>query len=454
MTPSRHHDNYDTATMPHIVRMMRRIALLALALTAFCVPAGVFASIRTVYSWGLDRIDQRALPLNEQYTQALTGRGVMFYGVDTGINSSHNEFTGRIVDGYTRVSDGLGTNDCHGHGTHTAGTVAGSTAGVAPGVTVIPVRVYGCSGTGWTTDLIAGIRWAIEHHQPGVPAVMNISTSGMLSNSLNWAVRDAVNDGIVVVVAAGNNNADACSYSPGAAPEAITVGATDSLDARLSLSNYGPCVDIYAPGTWITSSWIPEPNSYRTLKGTSFAAPHVTGIAALILEAHPNYTPAQVAEYVTALATPDVITGLSSGSNNLLAYVPTNIVTPAPTTTTTTTTTLAPAPAPEPEPAPAPAPTTSTVAPTTTTTTVAPSTTTTSTLPPAVATVSARKVARGYYEIRVNNAPPSSTFAVRALNTSRRPARSISWLVTSDTSGSAKFYIRAELSGHTFSIVK
>jgi subtilisin family serine protease len=403
------------------------------------------AAARLVSSWGLDRIDQRTLPLNNTYDRTLTGRGVTFYAVDTGVNSIHSEFSGRLVNGYTRVSDGLGTNDCHGHGTHTAGTVAGTTAGVAPGVIIVPVRVYGCTGTGWTTDLIAGIRWAIEHHQPGIPAVMNVSTSGSLSNSLNWAVRDAVNDGITVVVAAGNNNADACSYSPGSAPEAITVGATDSLDARLSISNYGPCVDIYAPGAWITSSWIPAENSYRSLKGTSFAAPHVTGIAALILEAHPEYTPAQVADYITSTATSGVIAGLSATSRNLLAYAPTeaDLTPPAATTTTTvapTTTTTIPAPA-----------TTTTIVAPSTTTTVAPSTTT---LPPPPATVSARKVGSGYYEIRVEGTQPNSTFAVRALNSSRRPARSISWLVTSDSSGAARFFIRVELSGYTFSIVK
>jgi len=249
---------------------------------------------------------------------------------------------------------------------------------------------------------------------------MNISASGPMSGSLNMAVRDAIADGIVVVVAAGNNNADACVYSPGSEPGAITVGATDSADAKLGISNYGKCVDVYAPGAWITSAWHTGAADYRTLKGTSFASPHVAGIAALVLEANPTYTPAQVASAIVSSATPNVITGLSTTSTNLLAYAP-YAVAPTPVTTTT----------------------------------VAQETTTTSTtIAVAVEKVSARKVGRGYYEVRVSGVSPNLNFAVQALDKTRRPAKSISWLTTADSSGNAVFYVHWELSGFQFSIVK
>lgn len=417
---------------------LKLISILMLVASLGLVRCATNIEANATPSWGLDRIDQRALPLDNSYTRqgGLTGRGVTFYGVDTGIYSTHNEFTGRLAEGYTRVTDGLGTSDCHGHGTHTAGTAAGATTGVAPGMTVVPVRVYGCSGTGWTTDLIAGIRWAIEHHQPGVPAVMNISTSGPLSNQLNWAVRDAVADGIVVVVAAGNNGRDACSYSPGAAPEAITVGGTESNDTRLNISNFGPCVDIFAPGGWITSAWATGPTNYRSLKGTSFASPHVAGIAGLILEANPTYTPAQVADAIMASATQGALVGLDSTSRNLLAFASVAAAAPATTTTTTvpvvTTTTTVPAVA-------------------TTTTAALPPTTTAA---PRVAQVTARRVGLGNFQVRVINAAPNSTFAVRATSTSARINRSLSWLVTSDSSGSATFFVRSELTGYVFSIIR
>ena len=415
------------------MRMTKLITTLALGAMLTVTPISTYAA--GVASWGLDRIDQRALPLDSSYRQSLTGRGVSFYAVDTGIYAAHSEFGGRVTDGYTRVSDGLGTGDCHGHGTHTAGTVAGNTTGVAPGVAIIPVRVYGCSGSGWTTDLSAGIRWAIEHHQPGVPAVMNISTSGPLSNSLNWAVRDAVLDGIVVVVAAGNNGRDACSYSPGAAPEAITVGGTESNDTRMSISNFGPCVDIFAPGAWITSAAHTGPNDYRSFKGTSFAAPHVTGIAALILEANPSYTPQQVTDAIKANATAGALVSLDATSPNLLAHVSTAPLAPpgAPATTTTA----------------APAASTTTAA---TTTTTAPTATTTTVAP--VAQVTARRAGRGNYQVLVNGAQPGSTFAVRATSNSARPLPNRLWLVTADAQGKVMFFIKLDLSRYTMSIVK
>jgi len=278
------------------------------------------ASGASTSQWNIDRIDQRSLPLDQSSSVALSGEGVTVYMVDSGILSTHTEFTGRVRTGFSRIADGRGTEDCNGHGTHTAGVVGGSTYGVAPKVTLVPVRVTDCNGSGWTSDLIAGIDWAVADHQAGQPAVMNISMSGTLSAKVNAAVDRAIADGIVVVTAAGNNNKDACSYSPGSNTGAINVAASDENDARWAYSNYGKCVDIFAPGTSITSAWNTSTTMTKNLKGTSHAAPHVSGVAALALESNPKMTVPEVTLLITESATSGVVADAGANSPNKLLY--------------------------------------------------------------------------------------------------------------------------------------
>ncbi len=269
-------------------------------------------------TWGLDRIDQASLPLNTQYVYNATGTGVTAYIIDTGILRTHVEFGSRVGVGYSAVKDRYKTSDCNGHGTHVAGTVGGTTYGVAKGVTLIPVRVLNCRGSGTTSGVIAGINWVIENHAANVPAVANMSLGGGASSSLDAAVANAVADGVTFVVAAGNSNADACAYSPARAPSAITVGATTSTDARASYSNYGSCLDIFAPGTAITSAWYTSTTATNTISGTSMAAPHVAGVAALLLETDTAATPATITSRLLAQATPGKVTNPGVGSPNLL----------------------------------------------------------------------------------------------------------------------------------------
>jgi len=272
-------------------------------------------------TWGLDRIDQRSLPRDGSYTYSNTGRGVTAYVIDTGVYAAHSEYAGRVLSGFTAISDGNGTEDCHGHGTHVSGTIAGTTYGVAKEAQLVPVRVLGCTGSGSVSGVIAGIDWAISHHAAGVPAVANMSLGGGLSSSLNSAVDRAVADGITVVVAAGNSNLNACTTSPSSAASAITVGATSSTDARASFSNWGTCLDIFAPGVSITSSMIGGTTTTATWSGTSMASPHVAGIAALYLQMNPTAAPANVAGAITGAATPAVVTDAGTGSPNRLAFM-------------------------------------------------------------------------------------------------------------------------------------
>ena len=269
--------------------------------------------------WGLDRIDQAALPLNGSYTYTPTGTGVKAYIIDTGIHFSHAQFGGRAVSGYDAI-DGGSADDCNGHGTHVAGSVGASTYGVAKQVSLVGVRVLDCAGSGTMSGVIAGVDWVTANHGAGQPAVANMSLGGGASSSLDTAVQNSINDGISYAVAAGNENADACLSSPARAANALTVASTTSSDARSSFSNYGTCVDLFAPGSSITSAWYTSDTATNTISGTSMATPHVGGVAALYLQANPAASPATVAGAINDGATVGKVTSAGTGSPNRLLY--------------------------------------------------------------------------------------------------------------------------------------
>ena len=243
------------------------------------------------YSWGLDRVDQPQLPLNTSFNRTTNGSGVTAYIIDTGIYAAHSQFGGRVQKGFSSVKDGRGTDDCNGHGTHVSGTVGGTDSGVANAVSLVPVRVLNCQGTGTWSGVIAGLDW-VARDAVGKKAVANMSLGGGASQTVDDAVRKVITAGVTVAVAAGNSNTDACSSSPARVTEAITVGAIDSSDNRASYSNFGPCVDIYAPGSSIKSAWIGGTSAQNTISGTSMATPHVAGIVARYLGANASTTPA------------------------------------------------------------------------------------------------------------------------------------------------------------------
>lgn len=270
--------------------------------------------------WGLDRIDQKALPLNSAYSYLQTGSGTTAYIVDTGILSSHQQFSGRVLSGYTAISDGNGTTDCNGHGTHVAGTVGGSTYGVAKNVNLVPIRILGCDGSGASSNVIAGLDWILKNGKK--PAVVNMSLGGDASTSLDSAVENLFNNGYVMVVAAGNSNTDACSASPARVSKALTVAATDSTDTRASYSNYGSCVDIFAPGSQINSSWIGSNTATKVLNGTSMATPHVAGVVAEMLQSTPTATPQTISTNLLNQASTNVVKNPSGSPNRLLYKSP------------------------------------------------------------------------------------------------------------------------------------
>ncbi len=268
-------------------------------------------------SWGLDRIDQRALPLNSHYLYNYTGAGVNAYILDTGITPSHVDFSGRAFVAFDAIGDGQNGIDCNGHGTHVSGTIGGETYGVAKDVNLYAVRVLDCSGAGTLAGVIAGIDWVTTNHRD--PAAANMSLSGSASAAIDLAVTNSINAGVTYAVAAGNDRRDACKFSPARVPTAITVAATTSTDTRASYSNYGTCVDLFAPGSGITSAWYTSTTATNTISGTSMASPHVAGVAVLYLQAHPAATPADVTSAIKTNATMNVVLD-PKGSPNLLLY--------------------------------------------------------------------------------------------------------------------------------------
>lgn len=316
-----------------------------------------------VPSWGLDRLDATDVALNNSYKYVSTGTSSYVYVIDTGVYSGHSDLSGRVTSGYSAVSDGNGSEDCNGHGTHVAGTIAGTKYGVAKSTRIVAVRVLDCNGSGYSSSVVAGINWVVQSH-PGGSGIINMSLGGGANSAIDTAVADATAAGLTVVVAAGNSSADACSYSPARAPSAITIGAIDRTDARASYSNFGSCVDVWAPGTGITSSWIGGASATNTISGTSMATPHVAGLAARLAQAFPGISNTEIVSKLTAASTtalpvttfveeevpvttttaPDIATTTVPEASTTTAAP---VVTVAPTTTTaapapTTTTTVKP----------------------------------------------------------------------------------------------------------------
>ncbi len=293
---------------------------------AYVVPDGI-ATIDTTQSgvtWGLDRIDQRKLPLSGTFTYNNTGAGVTAYVVDTGIRASHTEFGGRATSGWDFVDGDADADDCSGHGTHVAGTIGGATYGVAKGVSLVAVRVLDCAGSAPWSVVIAGIDFVTADHQAGEPAVANMSLGGGANLAVDQAVRNSIADGVSYALSAGNSNAPACAFSPARVAQGMTSGASTSTDRKASFSNWGSCMDWFAPGQDITSAWRSSDTATNTISGTSMASPHTAGVAALYLQSSPSASPAAVHKALGSAATRKVISGLhrllNPGTPNLLLF--------------------------------------------------------------------------------------------------------------------------------------
>lgn len=310
---------FEHALQGGVVEMVPAVASLLARLpgVAAVEPDGVMSLAVTNQtnppSYGINRIDQRNLPLDSLYAYTSTGSGVKVYVIDTGIRATHSTFGGRAIAGANTIDGSPSTQDCNGHGTHVAGIVGGSTFGVAKGVTLVSVRVFGCAGSTPTSAIVAGIDWVVGDHQPGQLAVANLSLGGGASATLDAAVRRMIGDGVTTAMASGNDGLNGCSTSsPGRVTEGITAGATDASDNRAAFSNYGSCVDLHAPGVSIVSAGASSDTASATMSGTSMATPHVAGAAARYLSVNTSASPAQVQSALVATSTPGVVKGIKT----------------------------------------------------------------------------------------------------------------------------------------------